>query len=138
MLFSPRYEGDLLENGGISPFPGTGNRTSIQINEPISLDEEGNNEEIYVVPNPLRAGAGYPRGEGNLVTFRNIPEGSMVQVFTTAGDRIIGIGPENILGGNIHWDTLNDSGEAITSGVYLYKVDIPEKDSYWGRLVVIR
>ncbi len=38
----------------------------------------------------------------------------------------------------MHWNTLNDSGESIVSGVYLYKVEIPEKDDYWGRLVVIR
>ena len=54
------------------------------------------------------------------------------------GADIIDIGGETILEGNMHWDTRNSSGELIVSGVYLYKVDIPEKDSYWGRLVVIR
>jgi len=138
MIFSPRFAGDLIENGGISPFPGPGNQTPIQINEPVTFDEDGRSQEIYVFPNPLRTGAGFPRGEGGLVTFRNIPEGSKILIFTTAGDRVIDIGPDTILGGNIHWDAHNSSGEPITSGVYLYLVEIPEMDDYWGRLVVIR
>jgi hypothetical protein len=137
MIFSPRFEGDLIENGGISPFPGPGNQTLIQINAPISIGEEGL-EEIYVFPNPLRTGAGFPRDEGGSVTFSNMPEGSKLLIFTTAGDRIIDIGPEVIVGGNMHWNTRNSSGEVITSGVYIYKVEIPESEAYWGRLVVIR
>ena len=137
MIFSPRFEGDLIENGGISIYPGPGNQTSIQINLPLTVDEEGVGE-IYVFPNPLRMDAGFPRDEGGTVTFKNIPAGSKVLIFTTAGDRIIDIGPEAILGGNMHWNTCNSSGESIASGVYLYKVEIPARDDYWGRLVVIR
>lgn len=137
MIFSPRFEGDLLENGGVSPFPGAGNQTMIQINEPIGRDEDGY-KEIYVFPNPLRSGAGFPRDEGGTVTFANIPPESKILVFTTAGDKVIEIGPEAIRSGNVHWDTRNSSGEQITSGIFLYKVDIPGKEAYWGRLVVIR
>ena len=47
--------------------------------------------------------------------------------------------PDTILGGNMHWDTRNSSGEVITSGVYLYMVEmVPNREDYWGRLVVIR
>jgi len=137
MLFSPRFEGDFIENGGVSPFPGPGNITVIQINEPLSIGEEGY-EEIYVFPNPLRADSGFPRDEGGTVTFKNIPAGAKVMIFTTAGDRVIDIGPEAILAGNIHWNAHNSSGESITSGVYLYKVEMPDREDHWGRLVVIR
>jgi hypothetical protein len=137
MLFSPRFKDDPL-----SIYPGDDdeiyyNQQLIQINEPISFGEEGM-QEIYVFPNPVRMGAGFPRDEGGTVTFKNIPEGSKVLIFTTAGDRVIDIGPEVILGGNMEWNTCNDSGEQIVSGVYLYKVEILQQDDYWGRLVVIR
>lgn len=138
MVYSPRFEGDLVANGGISHFPGPGNQAIIQINEPLAIGADGAYEEIYVFPNPLRSGAGFPRGEGGLVTFTNIPEGAKILVFTTAGDRVIDLGPELILGGNVHWNTQNSSGEPITSGVFLYKVEMAERDDYWGRLVVIR
>ena len=137
MIFSPRFEGDQIVNGGVSPFPGPGNQTPIQINQPRALGEDGW-EEIYVFPNPLREGAGFPRDEGGTVTFANIPDRSKILVFTSAGDRVVEIGAEAILEGNIHWDTRNDSGESITSGVFLYKVEIPDHEAYWGRLVVIR
>jgi len=137
MLFSPRFEGDYQANGGLSPFSGPGNQTPIQINEPIGISETGY-DEIYVFPNPLRDDAGFPRDEGGAVTFKNIPPGSNILVFTTSGDRVIDIGPEDNINGNVHWDTNNSSGESINSGVFLYKVEIPEKDPYWGRLVVIR
>ncbi|MEN8007250.1 MAG: hypothetical protein ABFS42_09565 [Candidatus Krumholzibacteriota bacterium] len=137
MVFSPRFEGDLVGQGGISPFPGPGNQTPIQINEPLIVGEEGL-EEIYVFPNPVRQGAGFPRDEGGTVTFRNIPTGSKILVFTSAGDRIIDLEPDIIQAGNMHWDTRNSSGESIVSGIYIYKVEIPEMDDYWGRLVVIR
>ncbi len=137
MIFSPRFEGDLIDSGGISPFPGMGNQTPIQINQPVGIGEEGL-DEIFVVPNPLRQGAGFPRDEGGTVTFKNIPEGAKILIFTTAGDRIIDLEPETIIAGNMHWDTRNSSGESIFSGIYIYKVEIPGKDDYWGRLVVIR
>ena len=137
MIFSPRFEGDLIEDGGISPFPGPGNQTPIQINEPIAEGEEGA-EEIFVFPNPLRTGAGFPSDEGGTVTFKNIPEGSKIMIYTTAGDRVIDLTPDTINGGNMQWNTRNSSGEVITSGVYLYMVDMVDREDYWGRLVVIR
>jgi photosystem II stability/assembly factor-like uncharacterized protein len=137
MIFSPRFEGDIREEGGLSPFPGGSNLTSVQINEPVGIGEEGL-EEIYVFPNPLRVGEGFPRDPGGTVAFKNIPDGSTILIFTTAGDRVIDIPPGVREEGNILWDTRNSSGEQINSGTYLYKVEIPESDPYWGRLVVIR
>ncbi len=96
MIFSARYMGDQIEYGGISVFSvfqGEGNNSPIQINQPISVDEFGKDEEIYVFPNPLRMGAGFPEAEGGGVTFAKLEKGSMVLIFTTAGDRIIDIGP---------------------------------------------
>lgn len=137
MLFSPRFDGDFVDNGGLSPYPGPGNQTPIQINEPVG---SGNDDSagIYVFPNPLRVGEGFPRDPGGTVAFKNIPDDSTILIFTTAGDRIIDIPPGERQEGNILWDTKNSDGESITSGVYLFKVEIPEKDDFWGRLVVIR
>ena len=137
LIYSPRFDGDTRDNGGLSPFQGPGNQTAIQINEPVAIGEEGL-EEIYVFPNPLRQGEGFPRDPGGTVAFKNVPDGSSIFIFTTAGDRVVDIPPGEREEGNILWNTKTREGESITSGVYLYKVDIPEKDPYWGRLVVIR
>ena len=131
MLFSPRWTGDDLAIHG-----GPGNRASISVNKPVSTDERA--EEIYAYPNPIRLGAGVPRGEGSLVVFTNLPEGSRVRVFTTAGDDVINLGPDNQIEGQIYWNSNNRNGETVAAGVYLYKVIMPTRDDYWGRIVVIR
>lgn len=136
MLFSPRFEGDFEENGGLSPYPGPGNAKEIQVNIGTVNPQAG--EEIYVYPNPVRLGAGLPRDEGFAVVFTNIPEESRILVFTTAGDKVVELPPEGIQGRNMFWDTHNSSGEELAAGVYLYKVEMTEGEPYWGRLVVIR
>lgn len=136
MLFSPRFDGDIKENEGLSPFPGPGNAQEIQINiGPVNAVAD---EEIYAYPNPVRLGAGLPRDEGNSVVFTNIPEGSRIMVFTTAGDKVIELLPEGIQGRNMFWNTRNDSGEELAAGIYLYKVEMTQREEFWGRLVVIR
>jgi len=131
LLFSPRWLGDAT-----SPFPGPGNRDFIIINEPEAAPTGG--DEIYAYPNPVRRGAGFPGEEGERVAFTNLPEGSRVRLFTTAGDDVNDLGPENQVGGQIYWATDNHDGEPVAPGVYLYKVDMPQRESYWGRVVVIR
>ena len=41
-------------------------------------------------------------------------------------------------GGQIRWETVNHDQESVAPGVYLYKVTMPEREAYWGRLVIIR
>lgn len=130
-VYSPRYDGD-----GLSPFDGGGNRTHVQLNEEEAFSEYG--PEIYVYPNPLRANEGLPGQEGETVVFTNLPEESRVRVFTTAGDDVADLGPENLAGGNIYWDTRNRENESVSPGVYLYKVEMPTRQDHWGRLVIVR
>lgn len=130
-VYSPRYDAD-----GLSPFEGAGNRTFIELNEDPSAAETG--DEIYVYPNPLRADEGLPGQEGETVVFTNLPPESRVRVFTPAGDDVINLGPDAMHGGNIYWQTRNHENQSVSAGVYLYKVEMPSREDYWGRLVIIR
>ncbi len=130
-IYSPRWQGDEL-----SPFEGSGNRRSVKLDIAATADSGG--EEIYVFPNPLRLDSGLPGQEGKRVVFTNLPEGSRVRVFTTAGDDVINLGPDNQSGGNISWGTDNRNGDDVSAGVYLYKVIMPNREDYWGKLVIIR
>ncbi len=131
LVFSPRWVGDAG-----SPYPGEGNRAFIQVNEPAAAPSSG--DEIYAFPNPVRAGAGFPGDEGERVTFTNLPAGSHIRVFTAAGDDVINLGSDLQVGGQINWNTDNRDGEDVAPGVYLYKVEMPERAAYWGRIVIIR
>jgi hypothetical protein len=131
MLFSPRWTGDAL-----SPYAGPGTRLRIDVNQPAAAAVR--DQEIYAYPNPVRLGAGVPGGEGHQVVFTNLPEGSRVRVFTAAGDDVINLDPVNQTGGQIYWLTVNHEGEEVSAGVYLYKVEMPAREDFWGRIVVIR
>ena len=95
-------------------------------------------ETIYVYPNPLRRDAGIPGSEGETVVFTNLPPQSRVRIFTTAGDDVINLGWDNMREGNIYWRTVNRDNEPVSPGVYLFKVESPAREEFWGRLVIIR
>ena len=131
MIFSPRWTGDAS-----SPFRGAGNRTYVQVN--LGAEPVGTGEEIYVYPNPLRRDSGIPGEDGQTVIWTNLPPDSRIRVFTTAGDDVVDLGPDNQVGGQIRWLTWNREQEPVAPGVYLYKVEMPDREPYWGRLVIIR
>lgn len=131
MVFSPRWLGDAG-----SPFAGAGNREFVHINESAAAPDTG--DEIYAFPNPVRRGAGFSGAEGERVAFTNLPPGSRVRLFTTAGDFVNDLGPETQVAGQIYWATDNLEGEQVAAGVYLYRVDMPQRSVYWGRIAVIR
>lgn len=130
-VYSPRWAGDSL-----SPYDGVGNRSFIQLDD----DPTGatSDETIYVYPNPLRMDSGLPGFEGERVVFAKLPVGSHVKIFTTAGDDVVDLGPETMDGGNIYWSTRNREGESVSAGVYLYKVEMPSREDFWGKLIIIR
>ncbi|MFO7654105.1 MAG: hypothetical protein R6X25_09820 [Candidatus Krumholzibacteriia bacterium] len=131
MIFSPRFAGDPH-----SPFDGEGNRQAFQVNFPVQPAPDG--PEIYAFPNPLRGGTGFPGGEGDQVVFANLPQNSRVLVFTMAGDIVAEVGPESQVESNIYWRARNSDNQLLASGIYIWKVEMPERGDFWGRLVIIR
>ncbi len=128
-LFSSRYTGDPL-----TIFPGEGNLMEFRVN--LEAAEAAGEEEIYVVPNPLRhTSAGMTQGlAGREIHFRNLPPESRVQVFTVDGDLVADLSSDTQQGHTISWLTEED----LASGVYIYKVEMPSRDDYFGKLVVIK
>ncbi|TFH04962.1 MAG: aminotransferase class III-fold pyridoxal phosphate-dependent enzyme [Spirochaetales bacterium] len=136
MVFSPRWDGDTE-----SPFSGGGNRTPFQVNMILAASvasDETVDGSIYVFPNPLRLGEGIRGYEGEKVVFSNLPDNSRIQIFTPAGDKVIELEPELQVGPNIHWITRNSEGEELAAGVFLYKVTAPQREDFWGKLIIIR
>jgi hypothetical protein len=130
-LFSARFENDPL-----TVFPGDGNLKRFYVTRDAA-DPSGD-AEIYAYPNPLRQGTGFTGSEGEDVRFKNLPTGSAIQVFTLDGDIVAELGSELQVGDIIAWKTRNTSGELLSSGVYIYKVTIPERDAFFGKVVLIR
>ena len=126
-LFSERFPDDPF-----TIFPGEGNLVSFRVN--LDAAAEGGGDEVYAVPNPLRnTSAGLNQSlAGREVHFRNLPPSSRVHVFTVNGDLVAELDDQE--GHNISWLTPDD----LASGVYIYKVEMPARDDYFGKLVIIR
>ncbi len=68
---------------------------------------------ITVGPNPLRPVV----NPGQLMTFRNLPPGTRVRIFTYIGEKVADIAADG--SGNAGWDGRNAAGSYVASGVYL-------------------
>jgi len=135
MVFPNRFSGDDYGLGD-----GLGNRFDIQVNIDAAASMDG--EEIYAYPNPLRLGSGIVGGEGEEVIWTNLPPESRIQIFTLAGDEIAELPADaqeqQQLGGNMYWVARNNDGHLLASGIYIWRVIMPERGDFWGKLVIVR
>jgi hypothetical protein len=116
---------------------GPGNRQIVQVNLAAAPAVDG--DEIYAYPNPLRLGAGIVGGEGEEVIWTNLPPDSQIQIFTLAGDEIAELPrdgrPQE--GANMYWVARNADNRLLASGIYMWRVIMPERGDFWGKLVII-
>jgi hypothetical protein len=107
---------------------------------------EGSARDTYVFPVPWRphgpnAGNG-PGQTGTLtdgLTFSNIPSECTIRIFTLSGEQVREIHHSD-LGGLIAqeiWDAKTPHGDAVASGVYLWRVE-SSLDGKNGKLMIIR
>ena len=71
--------------------------------------------EINVYPNPFNS--------STLISYLNI-EGGEIEIYNIAGQKVKTLVDETLPAGHrtIIWDGTNDRGEALSSGVYFYRV----------------
>jgi len=118
--------------------------------------------EIYVYPNPYRAGAQWD-GTGSrdrLIWFANLPSRAIIRIYSLAGDLIDeinhdaatysggdinrlsqGVTSQNTAysGGEHAWDLITKQNQAIATGLYLFSVkDEDSGDIYTGKFLVIK
>ena len=84
-----------------------------------------------VYPNPWRA----DRHAADPVTFDNLSAGSEVKIFTIAVHFVSKLSPT---GAVVTWDLKNDSGDSVSSGVYLYVIKDASGGERKGKLALIK
>jgi len=72
-------------------------------------------DSIEVYPNPFVPSKGHTR-----VTFRNVPDGSTVRIYTISGELVKEI--DRAVNTFAYWDGKNISGEDVRSGIYLFTI----------------
>jgi hypothetical protein len=99
--------------------------------------------KIYVVPNPYRDGGSqfttpnYHNFPDNKMRFYNVPADCILKIYTPAGD-LVWETIQRSGTGNIEWDARNLSGNDVSSGIYIFRLETMSGDSVYGRIVVIR
>lgn len=109
----------------------------------MEVDPQDNLYNVYAVPNPFRSGSSrltsenYHNFPDRFIRFVNVPTQCTVKIFTVSGD-LVWETSHNTPSGNIEWDVTNRDSQPVSSGVYLYRLETPDGDAVFGRIVVIR
>ena len=99
-----------------------------------------NNAIAY--PNPYRPGSGTQFAEGTQgagIVFGGLTERATIKIFTMAGEHVADLQETNG-DGILLWNTENDNGEKVASGVYIFTITDPDNSSEKrkGKVVIIR
>lgn len=88
----------------------------------------------HAFPNPFKPNSGLNHTN---VTFTGLTTGAKVRIFTPAGEPVFdGDAPGTT--GTLTWNAVNDEGQEVASGVYLYLITDTEGNKKEGKLAVIR
>ncbi|MEW6685535.1 MAG: hypothetical protein AB1393_04940 [Candidatus Edwardsbacteria bacterium] len=99
----------------------------------LILDNPESSEpnKAYTYPNPFR-----PEIHKKL-TFAEIPDNSIIKIFTLSGELIKEIGQVNTFTHTAVWDGKNERGVMVASGIYLFLVKT-DKQTKLGKFAVVR
>jgi len=99
--------------------------------------------QVKVVPNPYIVFNGWEKtSDQRVIKFTHLPNYCTIRIFTTAGDLVKVIEHRDTnkqpldQGGTATWDLVNDYGQLIASGVYIFHVESPVGE-YTGKFMVI-
>lgn len=95
---------------------------------------EGALAGAHPYPNPFKPNSNSGHTD---VVFSNLTPGAKVQIFSVAGDPIY---KQEVASGatQLHWNAINDQGQAISSGVYFYMITDAAGNKKDGKIAVIR
>jgi len=103
----------------------------------------GSYTDIRVVPNPYRLTASWNLApterdySGERIQFQNLPLGSIVRIYTIAGELVQTLRQNPDEGGAVEWNLISRNNQYVVSGVYIYHVDSPAGE-YVGRFLVVK
>jgi len=119
-------------------------------------------KDVVVVPNPYRGDVDYAEmgweildgkytydEEYRKLVFLNIPERSVIRIYTLAGDLVKVITHNGNSEWNVpywygtngaYWNLISDNNQAVVSGIYLFSVQDADKkkDDFVGKFVIIK
>ncbi|MDX2129783.1 MAG: S8 family serine peptidase [Chloroherpetonaceae bacterium] len=89
-------------------------------------------EQVYTYPNPYKSSSGK-----GYIMFANLTQSGNLYIYNTLGKVIKTLSFNNEFGG-VKWFLDSNSGESVSSGVYLYRITSPSLPEKQGKLIIIR
>ncbi len=96
-------------------------------------------EKIRIVPNPFNIAnrnLQFP-GEGDKVMFLNLPAECKIKIFTERGDKIWETNHANGSGDEA-WYCMTSSNQIVVSGIYIVHFEMPDGESIFRKMIIIR
>ena len=105
----------------------------------------GSAADVYAYPVPYRpygpkagTATGQTGTDASGITFTNLPSDGSIKIYTLDGRLVRGLDiPANLAPASLVWDVKNSAGQAVASGVYIWRIQSGSQ-SKTGRLMVIR
>ena len=102
------------------------------------MDEDG----VYTYPNPYKPNTGGAYGNTNLgegIVFSGLTEKAEISIYTVTGELVRKVDVSSA-DGKYLWDTKNQDNKKVASGVYVYRVVNPEKNTMkkTGKIAIIK
>ena len=95
-------------------------------------------EDVFVVPNPYRAGSDFNRVYGDeTIYFRGLPDQCEISIYTITGKLVDRFSHNDSSSGQYAWHLENSDGEKIAPGLYIYYVESDGYD-FAGKFSVVR
>ena len=69
--------------------------------------------------------------------FQNLPRSCKIYIYTLAGDLVRVLNHTSGTGSEA-WNLLNESGEKVVSGPYIYKVETPDGRYKIGKFLIFK
>jgi len=85
---------------------------------------------VYAYPNPYKAS----RHGSSGITFANTQAGDRIRIYTIAGEKVF---DKAVISDDFKWDIVNDYGNRIASGIYIYYIESQGK-VYKGKIALER
>lgn len=105
----------VVFDGDDDTAPQVGNEYEIwgqRLQSPLRASSYTGVDAVKIFPNPFRPSKGHTS-----VTLNQLPASASIEIFTIAGERVRSLTADRT--GAATWDGKNDSGDAVSSGVYL-------------------
>jgi hypothetical protein len=102
-----------------------------------TIGPTANLQRVSVVPNPFRASEVWDLAGAHEVHFINLPPQAKITIYTVAGDRVAELQHSDTVRDFERWDLKNGKGNAVASGIYMYRVEAASF-FFQDRFIVIR